>query len=68
MLVLSRKTGEQLLIGDDIVITIVRVTDNNVRLGIDAPRQVNVARGELVKPVEQEPALPAPETQSASLD
>lgn len=48
MLVLSRKTGEQLLIGDDIVITIVRVTDNNVRIGIEAPKQVNVARAELV--------------------
>jgi carbon storage regulator CsrA len=47
MLVLSRKEGEQLLIGDDIVLTITRITGNRVAIGIDAPRNVRIVRGEL---------------------
>lgn len=47
MLVLSRKTGERVQIGDDIVVTIVRVGPNSVRLGIEAPRSMPVLRDEL---------------------
>ena len=47
MLVLSRKEGEQLLIGDDIVLTISRISGNRVAIGIDAPREVRIVRGEL---------------------
>lgn len=47
MLVLTRKASEQILIGDDIKITLVRVRGNSVRLGIEAPREVRVVRGEL---------------------
>lgn len=47
MLVLSRKTGEKILIGDEIAVTIVRVGPNNVRLGIEAPRSMNIVREEL---------------------
>ena len=47
MLVLSRKQGEQLLIGDDIVLTINRISGNRVAIGIDAPREIRVVRGEL---------------------
>ena len=47
MLVLSRKPGERILIGDDVTITIVRIGPNTVRLGIDAPREVNIVREEL---------------------
>lgn len=47
MLVLSRKPGERILIGDDIAITIVRIGPNTVRLGIEAPRQMNIVREEL---------------------
>ena len=47
MLVLTRKTDEEILIGDDIKITLVRVKGNTVRLGIDAPREIRVVRGEL---------------------
>ena len=47
MLVLSRKEGEQLLIGDDIVLTINRISGNRVAIGIDAPRQIRIIRGEL---------------------
>ncbi len=47
MLVLSRKPGEKILIGDDVTVTIVRIGPNNVRLGIDAPRHLNIVREEL---------------------
>lgn len=47
MLVLSRKPGERILIGDDIAVTIVRIGPNNVRIGIDAPRSMNIVREEL---------------------
>ena len=47
MLVLSRKPGERILIGDDIAITVVRIGPNTVRLGIDAPKDKNIVREEL---------------------
>ncbi|MDE0866389.1 MAG: carbon storage regulator [Rubripirellula sp.] len=47
MLVLTRKSDEQIVIGDDIKITLVRVRGNSVRIGIEAPREVRVLRGEL---------------------
>lgn len=48
MLVLSRKAGERILIGDDIVITIVRTGLESVRVGIEAPRGVKILREEVV--------------------
>ncbi len=47
MLVLSRKPGEKILIGDKVQVTIVRIGPNTVRLGIDAPRDMNIVREEL---------------------
>lgn len=47
MLVLSRRPTETIRIGDDIVITVVRLGTGVVRLGIEAPKNLNVARGEL---------------------
>lgn len=47
MLVLTRKPNQQLQIGNDIVITIVKVRGNTIRLGIEAPRDVRVIRSEL---------------------
>ena len=48
MLVLTRKLMEKLFIGDDICVTVVRLEGGQVRLGIDAPRDVAVVRGELI--------------------
>ena len=48
MLVLTRKLMEKLYIGDDICVTVVRLEGGQVRLGIDAPRDVAVVRAELV--------------------
>ncbi len=47
MLVLTRKLDEQILIGDDIKVTLLRVRGNTVRIGIEAPRDVRIVRGEL---------------------
>lgn len=47
MLVLTRKAQEEILIGDSIRISIVRIKGNTVRLGIEAPRDVRVVRAEL---------------------
>lgn len=47
MLVLSRKPGERILIGDEVKITVVRIGPNSVRIGIDAPGSMNIVREEL---------------------
>jgi carbon storage regulator len=47
MLVLSRKVGERILIGDQVAITVVRINATTVRLGIDAPSKLVVVREEL---------------------
>ncbi len=47
MLVLSRKPGEKIVLGDGITITLVHIKGNTVRLGIDAPADVAVVRAEL---------------------
>ena len=53
MLVLSRKQDQEILIGDQIKITILKTRGNTVRLGIEAPRDIKVVRGELEPETEQ---------------
>jgi len=48
MLVLTRREGETIFIGDNIAITVVGIKGNQVRIGIEAPRDVNVVRQELL--------------------
>ena len=52
MLVLSRKIGERIWIGDKISVTVVRVAGGGVRLGIEAPEDLTVVREELKSPLE----------------
>lgn len=47
MLVLSRKPGERILVGNEIKITVIRIGPNSVRIGIDAPGHFNIVREEL---------------------
>ncbi len=54
MLVLSRKSGETIAVGDQIQITVLEVRGNQVKLGLAAPREVPIRRGEL----ELEPHVP----------
>lgn len=49
MLVLTRKEGERIQIGDDIVIEVVRINHSQVRLGILAPQEVAIVRTELLR-------------------
>jgi carbon storage regulator len=52
VLVLSRRTGESIIIGDDIVVTVLEVRGDVVRVGIDAPRSVRVHREEVYRELE----------------
>jgi carbon storage regulator len=49
MLVLSRKFGQKFRIGEDIVITVVKIDRNSVRIGIEAPGNVSICRQELAE-------------------
>ncbi len=53
MLVLSRKKGESLIIGDDIEITILDVDSDNIRIGIKAPRSIEILRKELYASIKE---------------
>ncbi len=54
MLVLTRKTTESIVIGNDVVVTVLEVRGDQVRLGIDAPRSVQVHREEIYQQVARE--------------
>jgi carbon storage regulator len=54
MLVITRKKGESILIGDNIEITVVKLDDGSVKLAIEAPRNVTILRKELYKEVQEE--------------
>lgn len=54
MLVLTRKVGESLLIGDDIRVTIVSADSEKVRVGIEAPKEQRIFREELLRDTEDE--------------
>ena len=56
MLVLSRKVGEEIVIGDNIRVRVVSVQGNQIRLGFDAPREVSIQRAELLERAEREAA------------
>jgi carbon storage regulator len=53
MLVLSRKVGSSIRIGNDIVLTVVKIDRNQVRLGIEAPLNVTILRQELVIDIQE---------------
>jgi carbon storage regulator len=57
MLVMTRRIGEKIIIGSDITITILDVQGNQVRIGIDAPRNVAVHREEIYRRIELERAV-----------
>lgn len=49
MLILTRRVNESLVIGDDVTVTVLGVKGNQVRIGVDAPRDVSVHREELAQ-------------------
>ncbi|OGO77292.1 MAG: carbon storage regulator, partial [Clostridiales bacterium GWB2_37_7] len=54
MLVLSRKKNESILIGDDIEIVVVEISEDKVKLGISAPKTMKIYRKELLQEIEAE--------------
>ena len=57
MLVLSRKEGERLVIGENITLVISKIAGNRVTIGIEAPKDVKIMRSELHLDAEQEPSV-----------
>ncbi|MDR1231109.1 MAG: carbon storage regulator CsrA [Spirochaetaceae bacterium] len=54
MLILSRKTNEKIMIGDDISITVIEIRGDQIRVGVDAPKHVKVYRQEVFDLVKAE--------------
>ena len=58
MLILTRRVGESIVIGDDITATVLGVKGNQIRLGVNAPKEVSVHREEIYQRIQHDGARP----------
>ena len=63
MLILTRRVGESLMVGDDITVTVLGVKGNQVRIGVNAPRDVAVHREEIYDRIQEDDKKPAPKAE-----
>jgi carbon storage regulator len=68
MLILTRRVGENIVIGDEVVITVLGIKGNQVRIGINAPKNVSVHREEIYQRIQQEKTVPEEEKKEASVE
>ena len=62
MLILTRRVGESLMIGDEVTITVLGVKGNQVRIGVNAPKEVAVHREEILNRIEEAAAAESEES------
>ena len=67
MLILTRRVGESVMIGDEVAVTVLRVKGNQVRLGVNAPKSISVQREEIFQRIKREASQAAASVETPEL-